>query len=154
MSDEDWRLVLDTNLSGSFFVARSFLPTFLAHGRGRFIFISSIAAGGLSGQANYAASKAGLSGLSGALAKEYGRKGITSNVIVPGFFETDMTRETMSAQQKSFWLQFCPLGRMGHLGERGAGGEIAGMVLFLASAEAAFVNGQAISVTGGLDWSA
>ena len=76
-ADEEWRAVLDTNLTGSFFVPRHFLPAFLANGFGRFIFMSSIAANGMSGDVAYSASKAGMLGLSSALAKEYGRKGIT-----------------------------------------------------------------------------
>jgi len=146
MSDEEWRTVIDTNLSGAFYVCRYFLSTFLGTGFGRIIFVSSIGAYGVSGQANYAASKAGLLGLSAALAKEYGRKGITSNVIVAGFFDTDMTREGMSESNRNFWLQYCPAGRVGELGE------VSKAVLFLASDAASFVNGQAIGVTGGLDW--
>lgn len=147
MSNEDWQVVIDTNLTGSFYVTRQFLPAFLANGKGRFILISSIAQHGFTGQVNYAASKAGLVGLSGALAKEYGKKGITSNVIVPGFFDTDMTRESMSQRHKDFWATFCPVGRMGELDE------ISSTVLFLASDGASFITGQAINVTGGLDWS-
>jgi NAD(P)-dependent dehydrogenase (short-subunit alcohol dehydrogenase family) len=145
-SDEDWRDVIETNLTGSFFVARQFLPSFLANGFGRFIFMSSIASGGMSGDVAYSASKAGLLGLSGSLAKEYGRKGITSNVVIAGFFDTDMTREGMSEANRSFWLQYCPVGRIGELGE------VSKAVLFLASEAASFINGQAIGVTGGLDW--
>lgn len=146
MSDEEWRTVIDTNLTGAFFVCRQFLPTFLGTGFGRIILISSIGAHGVSGQANYAASKAGLLGLSAALAKEYGRKGITSNVVVAGFFDTDMTREGMSEANRSFWQQYCPVGRVGELGE------VSKAVMFLASESASFINGQAIGVTGGLDW--
>ncbi len=146
MSDEEWKTVIDTNLTGAFYVCRQFLPTFLGSGFGRIILISSIGAHGVSGQANYAASKAGLLGLSAALAKEYGRKGITSNVVIPGFFDTDMTREGMSEANRSFWLQYCPVGRVGKLGE------VSRVVMFLASEAASFVNGQAIGVTGGLDW--
>ncbi len=148
MSDEEWQEVINTNLSGAFYVAREILPVFLARRKGRFIHISSIAKDGLSGQANYSASKAGLVGLSGAIAKEYGQKGITSNVIVPGVYDTDMTRQTLSADFKKFWLQHCPLKRMGTLDELSAA------VMFLASDEASFVNGQVLSVTGGLDWGA
>jgi NAD(P)-dependent dehydrogenase (short-subunit alcohol dehydrogenase family) len=146
MSDEEWKTVIDTNLTGAFYVCRQFLPTFLAAGFGRIILISSIGAHGVSGQANYAASKAGLLGLSAALAKEYSRKGITSNVVIAGFFDTDMTREGMSESNRNFWLQYCPVGRVGGLGE------VSRVVLFLASPAASFVNGQAIGVTGGLDW--
>jgi len=146
MSDEEWRTVIDTNLTGAFYVCRQFLPTFLGTGFGRIILISSIGAYGVSGQANYAASKAGLLGLSAALAKEYGRKGITSNVVVAGFFDTDMTREGMSEANRSFWLKYCPVGRVGELGE------VSKAVLFLASDGASFINGQTLGVTGGLDW--
>ena len=146
MSDEEWNDVIDTNLSGAFFVCRYFLPTFLAHRFGRFIFISSLGANGVSGQANYAASKAGLLGLSATLAKEYGRKGITSNVISPGAFETDMTQDGMPAASREFWMRFCPAGRFGELSE------VADMVLFLASPAAAFINGQDIGINGGLEW--
>jgi NAD(P)-dependent dehydrogenase (short-subunit alcohol dehydrogenase family) len=146
MSDEEWRTVIDTNLTGAFYVCRQFLPTFLGTGFGRIILISSIGAHGVSGQANYAASKAGLLGLSAALAKEYGRKSITSNVVVAGFFDTDMTREGMSEANRSFWLKYCPVGRVGELGE------VSKAVLFLASDAASFINGQTLGVTGGLDW--
>ena len=83
MSDEEWRDVIETNLSGAFYVCRQFLPTFLAQRFGRIILMASLGTTGVSGQANYCASKAGLLGLSATLAKEYGRKGITSNVISP-----------------------------------------------------------------------
>jgi len=147
MEDDAWREVIDTNLSGSFFVARAFLADLIACRRGRLVFVGSIAASGLSGQANYAASKAGIEGLSATLAKEYARKGLTSNVVVPGFFDTDMTRRTMSPTHQTFWKQFCPVGRMGALEE------VAAAVLFLCSAQASFVNGAVLPVTGGLDWS-
>jgi 3-oxoacyl-[acyl-carrier protein] reductase len=101
---------------------------------------------GMTGQAAYCASKAGLVGLSGALGKEYGRKGITSNVLALGFFETDMTRQNMSAENRLFWSQFCPAGRMGRTPE------VAQAVLFLASEGAGFINSQVINITGGLDW--
>jgi NAD(P)-dependent dehydrogenase (short-subunit alcohol dehydrogenase family) len=146
MSDEDWDDVLRTNLTGTFYVCRQFLPAMLANRFGRFVLMSSIAYSGISGQANYCASKAGLHGLCSSMAKEYGRKGITTNVVVPGFFDTDMTRDTMSESNKEFWAQFCPAGRAGELKE------VAHAVMFLASEDASFINGQAIPVTGGLDW--
>ncbi len=146
MSDEEWSEVIETNLSGAFYVCRQFLPTFLANRAGRFILISSLGATGVSGQANYSASKAGMLGLSATLAKEYGKRGITSNVISPGFFETDMTREGMSAKNREFWLQHCPVGRLGEISE------IAELVSFLASPAAAYINGQELEVNGGLDW--
>ena len=148
MSDEEWHSVLGVNLTGAFYVARQFLPTFLARRKGRFVFVSSLGATGVSGQANYSASKAGLLGLSAALAKEYGRKGITANVVVPGFFDTDMTRETMPQLNKDYWAKYCPMpkGRMGEISE------LAGVVNFLASEAGGFVNGEIINVTGGLNW--
>jgi len=146
MSDEEWHAVLDTNLSGAFYVCRQFLPVFLANRFGRFILISSLAATGVSGQANYCASKAGLLGLSAALAKEYGRRGITSNVVSPGYFETDMTREGMSASNHDFWVKFCPLGRLGDVAE------LAELIVFLASPAAGYINGQELRVDGGLGW--
>lgn len=146
MSDETWHRVLTTNLSGAFYVARHFLMPFLADGGGRLVFVGSIAQDGMSGQANYSASKAGLVGLAKALAKEYGRKNITANVVVPGFFDTDMTRDSMAESYMAFWRQHCPVGRVGEIEE------VAQVVLFLASDASSFVNGQAVPVTGGLDW--
>jgi NAD(P)-dependent dehydrogenase (short-subunit alcohol dehydrogenase family) len=146
MSDDEWTRVLETNLSGPFYVVRHFLPTFLANRLGRIVLIGSLGATGVSGQANYCASKAGLLGLSATLAKEYGKKGITSNVISPGFFETDMTRDGMSDANRAFWMQYCPLGRLGELPE------IAELVAFLVSPGGAYINGQEIRVNGGLGW--
>ena len=145
-SDEDWRDVIDTNLTGSFFVARQFLPSFLANGFGRFVFMSSIASRGMTGDAAYSASKAGLLGLSGSLAKEYGRKGVTSNALLLSFFETEMTQKELSQRSREFYERHCPVGRIGHVED------VAAAVLFLASDGSAFVNGQEIGVTGGLDW--
>ena len=146
LPDEDWGDVIDTNLSGPFYVSRFFLNEFIINGTGRFIHISSVARSGLNGQVAYCASKAGLDGLSTALAKEYGRKNITSNVISLGFFETDMTEQDMSATRVKFWDEFCPAGRMGHLSE------VAQAVLYLMSDGAGFVNGQVLNLTGGMDW--
>ena len=144
--DEDWKTVIDTNLSGSFYVVRHFLGTMVANRYGRIVFVSSLGAYGVTGQACYATTKAGLMGLSQSLAKEYGKRGITSNVVAPGFFDTDMTREGMSDFNREFWTKYCPLGRIGDPKE------CASVVLFLASDGAAFVNGQTINITGGLDW--
>ncbi len=146
MSDEEWLSVIEVNLNGAFYVARQFLPSFLANRFGRFLFVSSLGATGVSGQANYCASKAGLLGLSASLAKEYGRKGITSNVVSPGFFDTDMTRGDMSESNREFWLRWCPLGRVGHAPE------VAELVIFLASPAGSFINGEEIRVNGGLGW--
>jgi NAD(P)-dependent dehydrogenase (short-subunit alcohol dehydrogenase family) len=146
MSDDEWQSVLDTNLSGAFYVCRYFLPTFLAKRFGRVIMIASLGTTGVSGQANYCASKAGLLGLSATLAKEYGRKGITSNVVSPGFFETDMTRAGMSVSNREFWMRYNPLGRLGELPE------IADLVTFLVTPAAGYINGQELRVDGGLGW--
>lgn len=144
--DDDWKTVIDTNLSGSFYVVRQFLGTMVANRFGRIVFVSSLGAYGVTGQACYATTKAGLMGLSQSLSKEYGRRGITSNVVAPGFFDTDMTREGMSDFNREFWTKYCPLGRIGEPKE------VASVVMFLASEGAAFVNGQTINITGGLDW--
>jgi len=146
LPDEDWKTVIDTNLTGTFYVCRQFLPQMCANRFGRIVMVSSLGSKGVTGQAAYAASKAGLLGLSSTLSKEYGKKGITSNVLVLGFFETDMTREGMSASNREFWLKYCPVGRLGELSE------VAKTVLFLSSEGAAYINGDAISLTGGLDW--
>lgn len=148
MSDEEWHGVLAVNLHGPFYVIRQFLPSMLAGKFGRIINVSSIQHTGAAGQANYAASKAGLHGLTQSLAKEYGRKGITANVVVPGFFDTDMTRTTMPQQAKDYWQQYCPMpkGRMGDIKE------LAQVVTFLAGPGGGFINGQVVPVTGGLDW--
>ncbi len=148
MADEEWHSVLATNLHGPFYVIRQFLPTMLSSRFGRIINVSSIQHSGAAGQANYAASKAGLHGLTASLAKEYGRKGITANVVVPGFFDTDMTRDSMPPQAKEYWAQYCPMpkGRMGRTDE------LATVVTFLAGPGGGYINGQVIPVTGGLDW--
>ncbi len=146
MTDDEWRIVIDTNLTGAFFTVRQFLPTMIGNRYGRIIFISSLGWRGVSGQANYSASKAALMGLSMCLAKEYGKRGITSNVVVPGFFDTDMTREHMSDANREFWLKYCPTGRIGRADE------VAHMVMYLASKDAAYVSGQDIALNGGLDW--
>ena len=146
LSSADWNDVIETNLSGSFFVARAFLNHFLARRQGRLLFMSSIGHRGVTGQAAYAASKAGLLGLSATLAKEYGPRGITSNCIAAGFFDTDMTRDGMSDGNRDFWLKYCPARRLGSLEE------LAQTALFLVSDAAAFINGQVIPVNGGLDF--
>jgi NAD(P)-dependent dehydrogenase (short-subunit alcohol dehydrogenase family) len=146
MGDAEWDEVIQTNLSGAFYVVRQFLPTLLARRHGRLVFVSSVAAGGMSGDVAYSASKAGLIGMAKALAKEYGRKGITSNALVLGLFETDMTAADLSADRRGFFMQYCPSGRVGQTSE------VAAAVLYLASDAGAFVNGQVLSLTGGLDW--
>lgn len=146
LSDEDWRLVLETNLTGSFNTARAFLPELVAAKGGRILLFSSITAPGASGQIAYATSKAGLIGMGGTLAREYGRKGITTNVVIPGYFETDMTREQVSEANHTFAHSYGPMGRGGELSE------LSSTVLFLLSDAAGYINGASIPVTGGLDW--
>lgn len=147
MSDEDWHAVLDTNLTGTFYVCRAFLPELVAQRAGRILMMSSITASGASGQAAYSASKAGLQGLAQTLAKEYGPKGVTTNVVVPGYFSTDMTRgEGMAESLREFAVTYCPQRRLGELEE------LAATILFLCGGGAGFINGAVIPVTGGLGW--
>jgi 3-oxoacyl-[acyl-carrier protein] reductase len=145
MSDEDWRDVIDTNLTGSFFMVRAVLPHFLANRGGSFIHVSSIATYGISGQISYCASKAGLLGLSRGLAKEYGSKNVRSNVLMLGLFDTDMVREGLSQINRDFWLKYCPLQRFGDVRE------ISQLCVYLASDAAGFINGQELTLTGGLE---
>ncbi len=148
MENEEWDDVIATNLTGPFYVTRAMLPTMLAARFGRIINMSSVIIGGATGQSNYAAAKAGLHGFTKSLAKEYGRRGITANVIVPGFFETEMTVDTMPQGLRDFWKTYSlvPKGRGGKLEE------ITAAILFLASKEAAMINGQELRITAGLDW--
>jgi len=146
LTDEDWKLVIDTNLSGAFYVSRAFLPELVSRRWGRILFVSSIIAGGASGQVAYAASKAGLIGMATSLAKEYGPKGITTNVVAPAYFATDMTHDTMSEGLVDYANKFCPLRRLGELDE------LARTMVFLLSDGAGYINGETIRVSGGLDW--
>lgn len=146
LPDEDWRTVIDTNLTGSFHVCRAFLPELVARRGGRIVLVSSVTASGATGQAAYAASKAGLHGLGATLAKEYGQKGVTTNVVAPGYFDTDMTREGLSDDVAGFALRYCPARRLGELRE------LTRTILFLCGPDAAYVNGAVLPVTGGLDW--
>jgi NAD(P)-dependent dehydrogenase (short-subunit alcohol dehydrogenase family) len=145
MSDEDWKDVIETNLTGSFFMVRAVLPHFLANGGGSFIHVSSIASYGISGQLSYCAAKAGLLGMSRGLAKEYGSKNVRSNVLMLGLFDTDMVREGLSQANRDFWLKYCPLQRFGDVRE------ISQLCVYLASDAAGFINGQEITLTGGLE---
>ena len=144
MSDEAWHQVLDTNLTGAFYVARAALTHFMLQRFGRIVNISSIAAGGASGQANYAASKAGLVGLTRSLAREYGPRGITANAVVPGLVETEMI-DDIDERLVDHWKQFCPAGRLATVEE------VADAVWYLSRPEASFLNGAALRVSGGLD---
>jgi 3-oxoacyl-[acyl-carrier protein] reductase len=146
MSDEQWREVIAADLSGPFFVIRSFLAHLMSKRWGRIINISSLAQDGSSGQVNYAAAKAGLIGLTRTLAREYGPRGITSNVVTVGYVETDMTDRHMATKLHDIWMEYCPMKRVG------TAEEIASLVLYLAGEEAGFINGEVIRVAGGLSY--
>ena len=144
MKDEDWDAVLDTNLKAVFRMSRAVMRTMMKQRYGRIVSITSVVgASGNPGQANYAAAKAGLAGLSRALARELGSRGITVNCVAPGFIETDMTAALPEEQQKAL-LQQIPLG---HLGKPA---DIAHAVAWLASPQAGYVTGQEIHVNGGM----
>jgi 3-oxoacyl-[acyl-carrier protein] reductase len=147
MKDDDWSDVLAVNLNGPFFCARAALRAILKQRQtGRIINIGSVVGSmGNAGQANYVASKAGLVGLTKALAKEVASRGVTVNAVAPGFIETDMTAGLPDAVKDAYRTQI-PLGRFG------TAGEIAGVVAFLASDAAAYITGQVIHVNGGM-WS-
>jgi 3-oxoacyl-[acyl-carrier protein] reductase len=144
MSEEDWSSVIDTNLTGSFRLAKRAAKGMLRLRRGRIIFISSVVGLlGSAGQANYAASKAGLVGMARSLARELGSRSITANVVAPGFVETDMTA-VLTDDQKSTIKTQVPLGRYA------SPDEIAAAVTWLAVDGAAYVTGAVIPVDGGL----
>ncbi len=142
MSNEDWNEVLSVNLTAPFLVSRAFLFHFLSQKKGSFIHMSSLSAEGSSGQINYATAKSGLQGLSMTLAKEYGKKGITSNIVTVGFVPTSMTNEHMNEYLSKYWLEHCPAKRVG------TGEEIAAAVYFLCSDEAGFISGENIRISG------
>lgn len=144
MSSDDWDVVLNTNLKGAFNFTRSVLRAMVKQRTGRIINISSVSGLlGLAGQANYAASKAGLVGLTKTLARELASRGITANVIAPGFIETDMTAVLNEEIRKGALAQI-PQARMG------ATDDIASAVAFLASPEAGYITGQVLAVDGGM----
>ena len=144
MSDLDWQAVLDIDLSAPFRLARAALRGMLRRRAGRIINISSIVGvTGNAGQANYAAAKAGLIGMSKSLAQEVASRGITVNVVAPGFVETAMTGALTDAQKSKISEQI-PLGRIGQPGD------VAGAVAYLASDAAAWVTGATLHVNGGM----
>jgi 3-oxoacyl-[acyl-carrier protein] reductase len=144
MSDEEFDSVIDTNLAGAFRCARRAVKGMIRLRRGRIILVSSVVGlYGSPGQANYAASKAGLVGLARSISRELGGRGITANVVAPGFIETDMTAALPADRQKAY-LASIPAGRFGQAEE------IAAAVRFLASDEAAYITGAVLPVDGGL----
>jgi 3-oxoacyl-[acyl-carrier protein] reductase len=144
MSEEDFATVLDTNLTGTFRVVKRATKKMLRARSGRIVLISSVVGMlGSAGQANYAASKAGLVGFARSLARELGSRNITCNVIAPGFVDTDMT-QVLSEEQRANIVSQVPLGRYAQPDE------VAASVRFLASDEAAYITGAVIPVDGGL----
>ena len=144
MSDEDWDQVIATNLTGAFRVARRAARPMIRGRFGRIVFISSVVGQmGSAGQVNYAASKSGLVGMARSLARELGSRGVTANVVAPGFVETDMTAELGEDLVKKYAEQI-PLGRLGSVDD------IAGTVEFLASDAVGYITGAVIPVDGGL----
>ena len=143
MRDEQWRHVLATNLDGAFYVTKRTIGDLVKKRAGSVIFVSSVSPFlGVPGQANYAASKAGLVGLARSLAGEVARRGVTVNVIAPGLIDTDMTKDLASA--KDALLERVPLGRIGQTSD------VAGVAVFLASDSARYITGAVLPVDGGL----
>lgn len=144
MSDDSFDRVIDTNLAGAFRCARAATTGMIRKKGGRLIFISSVVGlYGSPGQSNYSASKAGLVGLARSIARELGGRGITANVVAPGFIETEMTADLPEDRQKAY-REAIPAGRFARADE------VAAAVTFLASPDAAYINGAVLPVDGGL----
>jgi len=144
MKDADWDAVIDANLKGVFRMTRAVSRTMMKQRYGRIVNITSVVgAMGNAGQVNYAASKAGVAGMTRALARELGSRGITVNCVAPGFIETDMTA-ALSADQQTALMAQIPMGRLGQAQE------VAQLVAYLASPNAGYVSGQEIHINGGM----
>lgn len=144
MKDSDWDDVLDTNLKAVFRMSRAVMRTMMKQRYGRIISITSVVgASGNPGQANYAAAKAGVAGMTRALARELGSRNITVNCVAPGFIDTDMTASLPEEQQKALLVQI-PLGHLG------LPADVAHAVAYLASPQAGYVTGQELHVNGGM----
>lgn len=144
MKDDDWDAVLDTNLKAVFRTSRAVMRTMMKQRYGRIVNITSVVgASGNAGQANYAAAKAGVAGMTRALARELGSRNITVNCVAPGFIDTDMTRGLSDEQQSVLKAQI-PLGRLGQPED------IAEAVAFLASPQAGYITGTELHVNGGM----
>ena len=144
MKEDEWDDILSTNLTSVFRLSKVCLKGMVKARQGRIISISSVVGStGNAGQANYAAAKAGVVGFSKSLAQEIGSRGITVNVVSPGFIDTDMTRE-LSEDQRSLLLKNIPLGKLGQ------SEDIANAVLFLASDMATYISGETLHVNGGM----
>ena len=147
MKDAEWDDIMNTNLSSIFRVSRACLRGMMKAKKGRIISIASVVgATGNAGQANYSAAKAGVIGFSKSLAREIGSRGITVNVVAPGFIDTDMTR-ALPEEQRNALLGQIPLGRLG------SAAEIAHAVVFLASPTASYITGETLHVNGGMHMS-
>jgi len=144
MKDDDWDAVVDTNLTAVFRVSRAAIRPMMKQRYGRIVNITSVVgASGNPGQANYAAAKAGVAGMTRSLARELGSRGVTVNCVAPGFIETDMTK-ALSESQTAALLAQIPLGRLGQ------GADVAHAVAFLASPDAGYITGCELHVNGGM----